>query len=152
MTTIAYRDGKIAADSLLTYITESGGARKFRCAKLFKKKVGTEQREVIIATAGESAPALVFVDWYGSGADIPETLLYHECDFTCLIIESDGKLYEADKFCRPDEVLEPFYAIGSGSKEALAAMHCGKSAAEAVEIAAKVDLYTGGEIRVMSLD
>jgi len=37
-------------------------------------------------------------------------------------------------------------AIGSGSQFALAALACGKSALEAVKIAATFDPYTGGEI------
>lgn len=151
MTTIAFRAGILAADSRLTYSTEEGGGRKFKCVKLFRKTIGKKKkRDVIIATAGESSPGMVFVDWYGTGKPVPDVFLNIECDFTCLILEPDG-LYEADRFCRPDKIIEPFYAIGSGCKEALAAMHCGKSAAEAVAIAAIIDPYTGDEIRTMSL-
>jgi hypothetical protein len=105
---------------------------------------------VIIATAGESSPALVFVDWYGTGQPIPEVLLHHGGDFTCLILSPKG-LFEADVMCRPDPIIEPFYAIGSGAKEALAAMHCGKSARDAVRVAASIDPYTGGRIVTMRL-
>lgn len=153
MTTIAYRDGIIAADSRLTYTTEAGGSRKHSCVKLFRKTVtqGKKTFDVIIATAGESSPALVFYDWYGSGKPIPDVLLHHGGDFTCLILTPKG-LFEADVYCRPDLVQEPFYAIGSGSKEALTAMHCGKSAIEAVRMASLVDPYTGGRIVYDALD
>lgn len=153
MTTIAYRDGILAADSRLTYSTEGGGSRKHLCTKLYKKTIteGRKTFEVIIATAGESSPALVFMDWYGTGKPPPEMLRELGGDFTCLILRPDG-LYEADVYCRPDKINEPFYAIGSGAKEALAAMHCGKSAVQAVRVAACVDPYTGGRIVSMSLE
>jgi hypothetical protein len=147
MTTIAYRDGIIAADSRVTVSTEAGGSRKHLCTKLYRKKIteGKKTFEVIIATAGEAFSALVFVDWYGSGKPMPDSLRDLGGDFTCLILRPDG-LWEADVYCRPDKILDSFYAVGSGSKEALAAMHCGKSAVEAVRVAAIIDPYTGGRV------
>lgn len=151
MTTIAYRDGVIAADSLLTYTTEAGGSRKYPCKKLFRKTIGRgrRQRDVIIGTAGDAAAAQLFVDWFGSNQPIPE-MLKEAGDFTCLIVDRN-ELFEADFYCRPVKITQPFYAIGSGCKEALAAMHCGRTAREAVEIAARIDLYTGGDIVTMRL-
>lgn len=152
MTTIAFRDGIIAADSRLTYDTEHGGSRKHICTKLYRKRIteGKKTFDVIIGTAGMSSPALVFIDWYGTGKPIPDVLLNIESDFTCLILRPDG-LYEADQFCRPDRILEDFYAVGSGAKEAMTAMRCGKSAVEAVRLAAQSDPYTGGRIVSESL-
>lgn len=153
MTTIAYRDGVIAADSRVTVHTEAGGGRKHLCTKLYRKSIteGRKTFDVIIGTAGEAFSALVFVDWYGSGKPMPDVLRDLGGDFTCLILRPDG-LYEADIYCRPDKILEDFYAVGSGSKEALAAMHCGKSAYDAVRIASLIDPYTGGRIHKMTLD
>jgi hypothetical protein len=143
MTTIAYRDGIIASDSWAVYDYD----RKHTCQKLFRKRIteGKKSFDVIIATAGESSPSLLFVDWYGSGKPIPEMLVHHGGDFACLILTPKG-LFEVDKMCRPEQVMDSFYAIGSGAKAALAAMHCGKSAVEAVRIAARIDPYTGGRI------
>lgn len=153
MTTIAYDGESLAADSQETSETEAGGATKHVCAKLFRKRVGEGRKayDVIIATAGETFPGMVFVDWYGSGKDIPRVLIDHDPDFTVLILTPHG-LLEADKYCRPIERTEKFYAIGSGRKEALAAMACGKSAADAVRIAARFDNYTGGRVITMKLD
>lgn len=153
MTTIAFRDGVIAADSRSTIETEAGGSTKHVCAKLFRKtiKEGRKTFDVIIGTAGEVGPALVYLDWYGTPGDPPRVLLDHDPDFTCLILRPDG-LFEVDKFCRPDKVLEPFYAIGSGRKEALAVMHHGGSAVDAVRIAAKIDPFTGGKVHAMRLE
>ena len=104
MTTIAYRDGILAADSMFTVSTEAGGARKFHvCSKLFRKEVtvGRRKHPVIIATAGETSPANVFVDWYGSGKPIPDTLLHIGGDFSCLVLTPKG-LFEYDVYCFPD--------------------------------------------------
>jgi len=151
MTTIAYRDGIIAADSRVTY-GEDQQARIHTCKKLFRKRVtqGKKSFDVIIATAGESSPGLVFVDWYGSGKPVPDIFLHLGGDFLCLVLTPSG-LFEYDVYCRGDEVSDDFYAIGSGAGVALGAMHCGKSAVEAVRIAARVDPYTGGRINSESL-
>lgn len=153
MTTIAYRNGVIAADSRTTLETEGGGARMFLCEKLFRKTVtlNGEQQEVIIATAGESSPGMVFVDWYGSGKDAPvDTFLTGEADFTCLVLQRDG-LWEFDAYCHGIKILDEFYSVGSGAKAALAAMHMGASAAKAVEIACRIDHYSGPPVTTMRL-
>lgn len=151
MTTIAYRDGILAADSRVTY-GEDSGARIHTCKKLYRKTVtqGKKSFDVIIATAGESSPGLLFVDWYGSGKPIPDTFLHLGGDFLCLVLTPSG-LFEYDVYCRGEPVSDDFYAIGSGAKAALGAMHCGKSAIEAVRIAARIDPYTGGRITSDSL-
>jgi ATP-dependent protease HslVU (ClpYQ) peptidase subunit len=152
MTTIAYRDGVLAADSRVT-VDYGSGARKHTCKKLFRKRVteGKKSFDVIIATAGESSPGMVFVDWYGSGTSVPDIFLHIDADFTCLVLTPDG-LFEYDTFCRGEKIEEDFYAIGSGAMAALAAMHCGKSALDAVRIAARVDTYTGGRIVTETLE
>lgn len=151
MTTIAYRDGIIAADSRLT-VDHGSGARKHTCRKLFRKTVGEGKKahDVIIATAGESSPGMVFVDWYGSGKPIPDLFLHLGGDFLCLVLTPHG-LYEYDVYCRGELIEEEFYAVGSGSMAALAAMHCGKSAVEAVRVAARIDSFTGGRVVSESL-
>lgn len=50
----------------------------------------------------------------------------------------------------PVPVNLPFYAIGSGSQYAMAAMHCGKNAAEAVGVAMVYDYQTGGSIDTLT--
>ena len=56
MTTIAYKNGIVAADSRVTVECEAGGHRVFSSKKLFRKVVEFqgEVQEVILATAGES--------------------------------------------------------------------------------------------------
>lgn len=152
MTTIAYRGGVLAADSRLT-VDNGSGSRKHTCRKLFRKRVteGKKSFDVVIATAGESSPGMVFVDWYGTGKPVPDLFLHLGGDFLCLVLTPSG-LFEYDVYCRGELIEEDFYAVGSGAQAALAAMHCGKSAIEAVRVAARIDSYTGGRIVHESLN
>lgn len=153
MTTIAYCNGVIAADSRTTLETEGGGARMFLCEKLFRKKVtvGRQTQEVIIATAGESSPGMVFVDWFGSRKAPPlHEFLTGSADFTCLVLQQDG-LWEYDAWCRGVKIMDMFYAIGSGAKAALGALHMGASARKAVEVACRIDHYSGLPVTSMRL-
>jgi ATP-dependent protease HslVU (ClpYQ) peptidase subunit len=77
-------------------------------------------------------------------------LIDGEADFTALVLTRKG-LFEYGKYCRAERVLEPFYAIGSGCKAALGAMHMGADARRAVQVACKVDTYSGTPIVVMEL-
>lgn len=152
MTTIAYKNGVIAADSCVSLQTEAGGSRKFKCEKLYRKTIGKgrSKRQVIIALAGESFPGLMFLDWYGSGKEPPTQLIDGQADFTALVLTNEG-LFEADAYCRPDKIIDQFYAVGSGAKAALGAMHAGASAKRAVEIACLIDPYTAPPIVTMRL-
>lgn len=47
--------------------------------------------------------------------------------------------------------VEEFTAIGSGGSFALTAMHLGKAPKQAVEIAAELDLFTGGRVQEMTV-
>lgn len=150
MTTIAYRDGVLAADSLTHATTESAGEVLYPCEKLFRRTVGRgkQRREVLIGTAGEASPSSLFVEWYGSGKPRPKC--FKKADFQILLVEPTG-VFETDESCVLQRVVGPYHAIGSGRKAAFAAMACGKTALEAVAIAAMFDPYTGGEIVTMRL-
>lgn len=152
MTTIAIRDGIICADSRTTIATEEGGARVFRCEKLYRCFEGTS-KEAILATAGESFSSLVFVDWYKTETrpiETVERLVNGEADFTVLALTREG-LYEYDKWGRGEKILDKFYAVGSGAKAALGALHMGASAEQAVRIACKIDPYSAPPIVSMTL-
>jgi len=139
----------MAADSRATVEGDDGGTSVTKCSKLFRKKVG--KKEVIIGTAGETGPGLIFLDWYGSGKDAPLKLIDGDADFTCLVLTNEG-LFEYDKWCRGEEVLDKFYAIGSGRKAAMGAMHAGAEAKHAVQIACLVDPFTAPPVVSMSLE
>ena len=154
MTVIAYRDGIMAADSRVSVSTEGGGDRIFKCEKLYRKTIKEKRRrkfDVIIGLAGESAPGLVFLDWYGSGKEPPSSLIDGDADFTGLLLRPDG-LFEVDKYCRPEKIIQPkFYAVGSGAKAALGAMHMGANAATAVAVACKICPHCAPPVVTMRL-
>jgi ATP-dependent protease HslVU (ClpYQ) peptidase subunit len=139
MTVIAYCNGIMASDSRETQGDDSVN----QCEKLFRKKIGKHWH--VIGTAGGSYSGMVFVDWYGTDAQPPETLTQHldlEEDFEVMVWNGkEQALYTANHLCRLVKVVEPFYAVGSGRKAALAAMHMGANATRAVEIACKIDAY-----------
>lgn len=155
MTTIAYRDGVLAADSRETLDSEAGGTTYGNCEKLFRKRIG--RREYLIGTAGGSYLGLVFVDWFegiGTGFKEPPSILrdaHLDEDFDVVIVAREG-VYTANHLCRPVRSIgNQFIAIGSGRKAALAAMHCGRGAREAVVIACKVDPFSAPPIVTMRL-
>jgi hypothetical protein len=149
MTTIAYRDGVLAAD---TKGTDDNGYHPgtYRCEKLFRVDGD------IIATAGEDATGMIFVDWYGSKKNgkrpkPPARLVDGAADFAVLILRKDG-LYWSDKWCRMNKIMDEIYALGSGAPYALGAMAMGAPPEEAVRIAMRWDCYTGGDIVTMRLE
>lgn len=150
VTTIAYKEGIVAADSRETYATEAGGSTTNLCEKLFRKRVS--KRDVVIATAGGTYAGMLFVDWFGTGKPVPDILsdLDLEEDFDVLILDR-GKVYTCNHLCRPVEVCEPYYAIGSGRKGAWAAMDCGRTAREAVRIATLRDPYSAPPFVTMTM-
>ena len=152
MTTIVVVGNVMAADSRVTVTTEDGGTRMFRCQKIYRKKVG--RREVLIGTAGQAAPSMLFVEWLGSGRPRPDILVNGDADFSCLVLYRDGSMFEYDAWCQPERILEPFYAIGSGAKAALGALHAmqKRDARKACAIACKIDPCSGPPITVHTFD
>lgn len=145
MTTIVYHDGVLASDSQVT----AGDARKFRCEKLYR--VDVKGVEALVGLAGGAFDGLAFLDWLvGDKPEPPQRLIDGEADFTAVMLNRYG-LFEFDKWCRPDKVLERFYAVGSGASAALGALHMGATARQAVEVACRIDPFSGGPIVEMSL-
>jgi hypothetical protein len=144
MTVIAYRDGVMAADSRMTVETEAGGIRMARCEKMYCYLDGLD-RYVVIGVAGEGFPALRFVEWYKNGPlDEPPVELFTNGDanFSAIVLTHEG-LFEYDKWCIGEKILDDYYAIGCGAKAALGAMHRGATAEEAVVAACAHDPLCG---------
>lgn len=144
MTTVAFKDGQMAADTRGTHCD----AGIVKCTKLFRKMVRhsprAKSREHILGVCGDMFPAMVFVNWYGTGKPRPHMLdnVFDEENFEVLVW-TGRKLYEVNRLCTFVEVEDKFHAIGSGAAYALGAMAAGKSAAEAVRIACRYDGASG---------
>lgn len=147
MTTIAYRNGIIAADSRETTSDESAGDYAGKCVKLLR--VGKS----IIALQGDSGAGMAWLDWYSRGKS-DDALHTHirstGADFTAVELNRTG-LWVWDSWMVPQRFAGKFYAVGSGTKAALGALHMGASAVQAVRVACKIDPWSAPPIVSMSL-
>jgi hypothetical protein len=151
MTTIAYRDGVLAADSRETSGCEDSGQLAAPCDKLFR--VGW----FIVALQGETTPGMAWLYWFRqrvrsltadaemphTPADIIDRFLENDADFTAVVLNTaDKAVWIYDEWGIPQRITAPYYAVGSGAKVAYGAMHHGASATEAVLAACEHDPYT----------
>lgn len=147
MTTIAYRNGILAADSRETTSDESAGDYAGKCVKLIRLPKG------IVALQGDSGAGMAWLDWYGKGQS-DDALAAHirstQADFTAVVLSTAG-LWVWDSWLIPQRVTARFYAVGSGTKAALGALHMGASAVQAVKVACKIDPWSAPPIVSMSL-
>jgi ATP-dependent protease HslVU (ClpYQ) peptidase subunit len=141
MTTIAFRDGVVASDSRC----ETGGwIAGHAIAKLRKSKTNG----CVFAITGDAANATKLMN---ALIDIPDGQppnLGENSRVVCFSADSKITVYEGNGSF---EVICEFTAFGSGAPAALAAMMMGADARQAVEIAASIDPYTGGEIITMKV-
>lgn len=146
MTTIAYRAGIVASDSrALCGLSISPGAAK----KLFV----SEKHGCIFAVSGGYTRALNFVRILESLERMPwhdERILdltqdNEVEDFDVFAVQWDGRAFHIENG-HFSEVTGEFYAMGSGSQAALAAMNMGADALRAVQIASLIDAGTDDRI------
>jgi hypothetical protein len=118
-----------------------------QCSADFKtraKKIFRLSRGRLFGAAGVFEQVLAVRDWLEEGGDKPEGLN----EFSGILIDS-GRAYRLEGKLIRDRILECCHAVGSGSPFAITAMHLGKSAREAVLIAARFDPRTGGGVDVL---
>lgn len=143
MTTIAYRNGLMAADS-----RAYGGDR---CPVGFKRKIRRLDDGTLIGCSSNTPgqPEAV-LDWYEKGADIESAPKFPENKFRLLVVKPHGAAYLGeDSFFLAGPLHGDFFAVGSGQEFAIGAMEAGADARRAVEIAIKCDPWSGGEITVL---
>ena len=63
-----------------------------------------------------------------------------------------GKFLKYERSAIPFKIESPFIALGTGREYAMAAMHLGKTAAEAIEVAAHFDSGTGNGVDVLGFE
>lgn len=143
MTTIAYRDGVLAAD------TRAWGVDKVPVGN--KTKVFRTKNNYLLGVSSAVIGCSRLVrEWVEDGMDmksLPIERNRDKVDFDALLISPKGECILLDGNWMPsDPVKSEFYAIGSGKDFAMAAMVCGQSAVEAVVTASKLDAWTGSEV------
>lgn len=138
MTTIAYRAGVLAADSRVTsgdtVVTDSH-------RKLHRLRDGR-----ILGWAGSVEDAERLVHALRKKKDMPSL-----GNISALMVQPDGTvwLYEGNLWVK--QARQAYYAEGSGSGYALAAMDAGATAKRAVQIAIKRDPSSGGRANTLRL-
>lgn len=145
MTIIAYRDGVMAADSK--------GSRNGAWAGYSIKIVKRAHDGALCGADGNANLAAAFRRWFLAGENPdsrPKLSGDDNANAGALIVRPDGSMEEHDANGW-HATSGPFYAIGSGSPEALGAMAAGADARRAVEIAIELDNDCGGKIDVLRL-
>lgn len=151
MTTIAVdKDLVMAAD---TQASVGGRRVQHPVNKIFQVHGYT------IGVAGRYSEALAFIEYLEEALErsriqqltyisIPEAAMEEFDNFHAIMLTPDGQLFEFEdsRFSVP---VEAPHAIGSGSDYALAALECGCNAEEAVRVAIKFDVYSGGDVTVV---
>lgn len=142
MTTIAYRDGVLAADSAMC----RGGTHMCGIAKIVRREDGA-----MAAVVGVASLAGPFFRWFldGEKGDRPTVPDDGDICSTGFIVRPGGviEMYEHEGWY--DIQPEPYFAVGSGRDVALGAMVAGADAEVAVRAAIAHDQGTGGDITVL---
>lgn len=144
MTTIVYRDGVVAYDSRCT------NGDLITSDKVEKKQV---INGVVFFLAGYIGDFETLTSAYFD-VDIQNDI---KSEGPCAIVVDSGKVFlcsidspEGSFWKQPLSVFDR-YAIGSGSPYAQGAMEMGADAKKAVEVAAKLDVRTGGKIKTYKI-
>lgn len=139
MTTIAYRDGVLAADTL---ICESD-RRVGRVVKIMRRA------GILAGVAGCLAHMQAFHSWFMGGMiGEPPAMKTGERTSDAIIVH-DGRILGLGELGW-DVMKANYYAIGSGAGVALGAMASGATAEQAVQAAIELDVWSGGDITVLS--
>lgn len=139
MTTIAYRDGEIAGDTLACWGTNRDGY----ITKIAKRG------PVLAGVSGALFAAQAFLDWFARGmvGDPPKMPDGDATTFGLIITPDDHVLVWGPRGW--ERTRNPTVSMGSGGEFASGAMAMGATAAEAVRVAMQFDTKTGGEITVL---
>ena len=151
MTTIAYKDGVIACDSRLSNGSEyQEGVRK----------IGRTDR-FLFGYAGRLGGMRPAFDWVlDIEHDIEDTgdlykhaddLFIDDSEGTILLADYAGSVWTMSGGVYMTEHPRGWESMGSGGTYACGAMMHGASAVEAIEVAVKLDVYSGGDIHQLKL-
>jgi 20S proteasome alpha/beta subunit len=144
MTTIAYTKGVMAGDS---FLTDDDLIWHRKCRKVFKLRDGS-----LYGGAGDSENCMIMLDALKKGIMVPSLPVHGSdgSDIHAVRVTKDGEIFffEGHRWCH---VPEPYIAVGSGRKAALALLRYGATAVEAVKGAIWVDPFSGGRVTTVSL-
>jgi ATP-dependent protease HslVU (ClpYQ) peptidase subunit len=144
MTTIAYRDRVLAADSMET---DDDMKLNWKTKKVFKLPNGS-----LFGGAGDAESCMILLDGLKKGIELPALPKVGDSgpDVHAILVKPNGRIYFYEGY-RWTKVVEKFWAIGSGRKAALALLRYGASAVDAVKGGINTDTYSGGRVRTVKL-
>lgn len=150
MTVIAFKDGKIAGDRLITHL----GTRMGQSTKIAVGLGG-----ILIGCSGHGGQSGELRDWFiGLGPRAreqkpPERPGIKDDVASLIVIYPDGyaEIVDVETGTRA-ELVGPFFALGSGSDYALGAMAAGASAVDAALIACRFNVHCGGGVDWLDRD
>lgn len=137
MTTVAAKDGCMAADTQLT------GDYRLRAQKIVQLADGT-----LVGGAGTWHRCWAAMCWLLGGEQGDPPKLKDAC---LLIMKPDGSLWMAEEEFPAFPLLDREAAIGSGAASAITAMRGGMSAGEAVKTACRIDCGSSDPVQMLRL-
>jgi hypothetical protein len=145
MTTIAYRDGILAADTrAFSGSTQPIGEKQ----KIYRIKGGS--------CFGVSTPhpglSEEIKDWFVEAKHLDHEPQLNGREFDMLEIDRNGEVFfYHNSFVPAGPLAAEYFAIGSGSEYAMGAMGYGASAVDAVAVAAVHDVWTGPTVTMIEV-
>lgn len=144
MTTIAWDGKTLAADRRAVRSN-----LPYTVIKLRRTKDGR-----FLAGAGDIGVTIAMLDWLSEPSEtraVRPACQDHESDWADILeVFPDARCFVHERR-GAFEVLDPFFAIGSGRDFAIAAMALGQNAVGAVELASRFDIGTGNGIDSLTL-
>lgn len=104
----------------------------------------------LFASCGALQDNAQVLRWLNGDAEKPT--LEKDDDFDGILVKLDGSAWLLNRKLHEIRIESPYFSTGSGRDFALLAMRMGKSAREAVEIAAELDIWTGMGITELALE
>ena len=144
MSVIAWDGKRLAADRRA--IIGGTGTLIRTLTKIFRV------RDCLVGYAGGACYGEEILAWFRDGAKpetFPESQRNEETNTGLLVIHPDGVVHRFEMTPYPLTLKDESVAVGSGREFAIAAMHCGKTATEAVEIACLFDCNCGNGVDVL---
>lgn len=149
MSTVAYRDGTMAADTIMSFNSE---------LMYGVHKVGRTKR-FLFGFVGQFAGMAPLYDWLvvvEQMEDHPEKFYKHaehlnmgKSEGSALIADEDGKVWQLLDDGGVVRLNGAYQAVGSGDGYAHGALFCGADAHSAVEAAINFDAFTGGHVETV---
>lgn len=140
MTTIAIRDGIMAADTAVF----EGAVYAGIISKIVKARDGS-----LVGASGKAAACWDYIHRAQVESDKPMQIGE---DASALIIKPDGSVWCIEAGGPPFRIEGPFHATGPGAGVAIGAMAAGATAEEAVEIACRYDKASRAPVETLRLN